>query len=145
LQSDGSLPIKRHRSDWIIQYHILREKGIALAGPSLKTLIDPVDTAELRRATREMLREWWTPPFTHPERFQENEYPAYAILTMCRALYLLKHGIVASKPAAARWARQEFGERWTVLIGEALEWRPGLPPPDREQMFAFMAYVVGQS
>jgi predicted nucleotidyltransferase len=145
LGSDGSLPIKRHRSDWIIQYHILREQGIALTGPPLQTLIDPVSTEELRRATLEVLREWWTPPFPHPERFQEDDYPAYAILTMCRILYLMELGTVASKPTAARWAQQELDRRWAALIGEALEWQSSLPPPDREQMFDFMAYIVEHS
>ena len=31
-----------HANDWIIQRHILRERGIHIIGPDLRTLIDPV-------------------------------------------------------------------------------------------------------
>jgi hypothetical protein len=47
-----------------------------------------------------------------------SEYQAYAILTMCRALYTLQHGTVVSKSVAARWAQEVLGERWAALTVE---------------------------
>ena len=40
--SDEELYMMDHASDWIIQRHILRERGIIIAGPDTKTLIEPV-------------------------------------------------------------------------------------------------------
>ena len=110
-----------HGSDWVIQSHILREHGIILSGPALRDLIDPVAPDDLRRAMRELLREWWAPMLHDTTRLRSAEYQAYAVLTMCRALYTLETGAVASKPVAARWAQAALGEPRAVLIERALE------------------------
>lgn len=92
LGVDGHFALETLGSDWIIQRWILREKGIILAGPPLKSMIDPVSADDLREAVRGSLHEWWSPPFPSPERFQSGEYQAYATLTMCRSLYVHEYG-----------------------------------------------------
>lgn len=126
LSVGGDFGIDGHGSDWVIQRHIIREHGIVMAGPSPKTLIDPVRPNELRGAVQGILREWWSQPLPSPERFNSGEYQSYAVLTMCRALHTLYHGTVVSKPAAAQWALPILGERWGTLIREALARRHGL-------------------
>jgi len=116
-----------HGSDWVIQSHILREHGIVLAGPSPRGLIDPVAPDNLRHALRSLLREWWAPMLDDRARLQSDEYQAYAILTMCRALYTLETGAIASKPVAARWAQRALGTDRAALIERALHWRAGMP------------------
>jgi hypothetical protein len=49
---------KRHGEDWLVHYHIVRERGTPLFGPDPKTLIDPVAPDDLRRAMRESLGKW---------------------------------------------------------------------------------------
>lgn len=116
-----------HGSDWIIQRHIIRECGIVLAGPDPKTLIDPVDPDDIRRAVRGILEEWWFPLLDDPSwlRNHGSEYHAYAILTMCRSLHALEHGTVISKPAAAQWAQGELDGKWAQVIEQSLETRMG--------------------
>jgi hypothetical protein len=126
LGVDGHFTLETLGSDWILQRWILREKGLVISGPHLRDLIDPVSAEDLREAVRGSLRGWWSPPFPSPERFQSDEYQAYAVLTMCRSLYLLKYGRVASKPEAARWAIKALGEPWRSLIASATAWRPGM-------------------
>ena len=126
LGVDGHFTLERLGSDWIIQRWILLEKGIAIYGPPLAGLIDPVRPDELREAVRASLHEWWSLPFPSPQRFKSGEYQAYAVLTMCRSLYVLEHGQVASKPEAARWAVETLGEPWAALIAAAAAWRPGM-------------------
>jgi len=111
-----------HVNDWILQRHLLRERGIVITGPDLKTLIDPVSADEIRGAVRETLQEWWFPLLQDSSWLAErgSEYHAYAILTMCRALYALEHGTILSKPAAARWAQTRLGEGWRDPIVQAL-------------------------
>lgn len=118
---DGSFGVERHRSDWIIQRHLIRETGIVLFGPTPRDLIDPVGPDDLCSAVRGILNEWWSPPFPSPARFDSGEYRAYSVLTMCRALYTLQHKSVASKRVSAVWAQWGVGERWTSLIGRALD------------------------
>jgi predicted nucleotidyltransferase len=125
LGMDGHFAFETLGSDWIIQRWILREKGIALAGPPLTGLIDPVSADDLREAVRGSLREWWSPPFPSPERFRRGEYLVYAILTMCRSLFVIENGQVASKSEAAHWAQSTLGTSWAKLIADAMDWREG--------------------
>ncbi len=127
--NEGRFYTAVHGSDWIIQRHILREQGVALAGPPLQPLIDPVPPAEIRQGVRGILQEWWAPMLDDPTFLERPEYQAFAVLTMCRALYTLAHGRVASKPVSASWARQQLGAEWAPFINQALAW-PQEPQPD---------------
>jgi predicted nucleotidyltransferase len=142
LRVDGSFGIDGHGPDWIIQRHVLREKGIQLYGPDLKSLIDPVPPDAVRRAARETLFDWWVPQLDEPSRLLKRDYQAYAVLTMCRALYTLEHGEVVSKPAAAKWAVNIFGEHWKGLIERALAWQTDEPLEEIEEVLAFIRWVI---
>lgn len=127
--NEGKFYLDKRGSDWIIQRHVIREEGIVLAGPEPKTLIDRVSPEDIRRSVVGVLNEWWFPMLEDPSWLQEHgaEYHAFAILTMWRALYALKHGTIVSKPTAARWAQHVFGESWNLITERALATRPGKP------------------
>lgn len=120
IDRGGTLGLEQHDSDWVIQRHILREQGVVLAGPAPYTLIDPVQPNDLRRAVLEIIHGWWAPMLHDPARLDSRGYQAYAVLTMCRMLYTLHYGTIASKPVAARWAQETLGKRWVPLIERAL-------------------------
>ena len=145
LGVDGHFARERLGSDWIIQRWILREKGSVVVGPPLKPMIDPVSADDLRAAVRGSLREWWSPPFPSPERFQSAEYRAYAVLTMCRSLYVLEHGRIASKPEAAHWASKMLDEPWRGLVKEAYEWRSGKTFDKTDLAMEFICFTLKQA
>ncbi|MCB8954506.1 MAG: DUF4111 domain-containing protein [Ardenticatenales bacterium] len=139
LRMDGSFDVDEHGSDWIIQRHILRQHGLALAGPSPRTLIDPVPAESLRQAAWGILDTWWRAKLDDPALLRTTEYQSYAVLTMCRALYTMRHGQVVSKTAAADWARAHLETRWHALIAWALAW----PDDDSVDHFAdTLAFVA---
>ena len=142
LRVDGSFGVDQHGSDWVIQRHIIREKGIVVAGPAPQTLIDPVQLNELWRAVLATLREWWSQQLHNPVRLHSREYQAYAILTMCRAFYTLQYGIVVSKPVAARWAQEALGEQWAALIERALAWRHDAQSDNMNETLDFIRYTL---
>lgn len=115
--------LDKRGSDWIIQRHIIREQGIILAGPDPKTLIDPVTPKDLRRAVKGVLNEWWFPMLEDPSwlRKHGSEYHAFAILTMCRALYTLENGALVSKLTAASWVQSKLDEHWRQVIEQAIQ------------------------
>jgi hypothetical protein len=115
-----SLRVMQHDSDWVIQRHVLREQGVVVTGPPPQGLIYPVQPSALRRAVLEILRGWWAQRLHDPAQLYEWGYQPYAVLTMCRILYTLKHGTIVSKPVAARWARKTLEERWASLIERAV-------------------------
>jgi hypothetical protein len=134
--------LSRHESDWILQRHILRESGVAVAGPEIRPLIAPVSQEEIRSAVLGYLHEWWQPMLSNPQRLHNREYQAYATLSMCRALNTLQDGGVASKTASARWAQQTLGAGWWGLIERALSWPLGEQPDEFTQTLAFMKCVL---
>lgn len=140
VESHGALGVEQHESDWILQMHVLRERGLALAGPAPDTLIDPVSPDDLRRASRDILHVWWLPQLDDTYRLQESGYQTYAILTMCRILYTVTQGAVVSKTVAARWL-QEQAPPWAPLVAAALQWRNGLPLAHLEETLAFIRFT----
>jgi hypothetical protein len=110
---------KRETSiEWLISWYVVRETSITLFGPSPKTIIEPISKEEFIEALRAYTKAWEV--WVHDMHNRKSQ--AYAILTMCRALYTLKYGEQVSKKQAAVWAEKEFPE-WASLIEQALVWR----------------------
>jgi hypothetical protein len=140
--NEGRFYLDPQGSDWIIRRYILREYGVAVCGPPLKSAIDPVTPDDLRHAVARVLREWWAPMLDDPRFIRNREYEAYATLTMCRALYALEYGNIVSKPVAARWAQRALDNRWARLIDRALAW-PEEPQIDRlNETLELIRYTV---
>ena len=125
---------------WVIHRHMIREHGVVLVGPPPQTLIDRVQPAELREAVRGILRGWWMPMLLKGPLLQNSFYRCYAVLTMSRMLYTMRHGAVVSKPVAARWAQEALDPRWRTLIRDALAWSQHVAP-DLDQTFAYIRHT----
>jgi hypothetical protein len=145
LRVDGSFGLDGHGPEWILQRAVIRASGLVLAGPEPQTLIDPLSPADIRRAARGTLEDWWAPQIADPFRLREREYQSYAALTMCRALYTITHGAVASKQAAARWAQAELGLPWSGLIERALTWQHADGIDDLAQTLDLMRYTLART
>lgn len=111
--------IKEAGIDWLMNWYVVREKGVTLFGPSPTTLIEPISKEEYLLAVQEYVR-LLSGRINHLPMQRPSQ--AYTILTMCRALYASKHGELVSKKLAATWAKQELPE-WSLLIQNALLWR----------------------
>jgi hypothetical protein len=110
-------------SGWIFHLYTLREHGVTVVGPDVRPLIERVDPDDMRRAAAPVAELWLEQAHTDPSWLpwlsrQENQ--AFVVLTLCRLLYTLDSGSVASKLAAARWAQRALESRWATLIAEAL-------------------------
>lgn len=113
------LKLNQHDAAWLVHLAILRERGIALAGPPPSTLIDPVEPDELRAAMRAVLRGWAAHILEHPELLAGRGYQSYVVLSLCRIRYTLDTGAIASKRAAALWAQARLGPQGAALIERA--------------------------
>ena len=140
--NEGSFYLAPQESDWVIQRHIIREQGVVLAGPTPRTLIDPVEPKDIWWAVLAFLKEWWAPMLEESGRLHSSEYQAYAIVTMCRVLYTLEHGTIVSKPVSARWVQEALGEDWAGLIEQALAWRHDEQLDKFNEAVDFIRYTV---
>lgn len=138
-----------HESDWIIQRHILRERGIVIEGPELGSLIDPVLPDDLRQAVMRVLPLWIHPILENPSLINKRGYQSYCVLTLCRMSYTLKYGKVLSKTAAAKWAQEHLESKWKPLIERALIGRQlsdlGADPEDISATLDMMQYLLQQT
>jgi hypothetical protein len=135
---------------WLSQCYIVREHGVALAGPDPQTLIDPVDPDEMRRTVAQIPAMWLREAHNDPSWLawlHVRKHQAFVTLTLCRLLYTLEVGVVASKPGAARWAQAALGERWLGLIEDALAGQYDsslIAEHEVQETVALVAYTVEQ-
>ena len=125
LRCDGTFAIDRHGIDWVIQRYVLREKGIKVTGPQIKSLIAPVSSSDLMNAAYGILKNWWYPQLTDQSLLAADEYQAYAVVTMCRSFYTIQFADVVSKSDAAEWFVGAYPQ-WESLVRKAETWRKGM-------------------
>lgn len=104
--------------EWLQSWYAVREDSVALFGPPAKTIIAPITLEEFTQC----IRDYTVALGERVKSVQGRKTQAYEILTMCRALYLIRTGGRASKTKAALWAQKELPE-WSRLIQSALAWR----------------------
>lgn len=146
LQRDKGSLLEMDNHARVVERHVLRERGIVVAGPALQSLIAPVSADDLTKSAVEIVNEWLTPMLGREVPFESRGYQSYTVLSLCRILYTLEHGKIASKPTAARWAQEKFGEKWTHLIQSAIRGRqsPQLPPEPQDvaETLQFMRFTL---
>jgi hypothetical protein len=110
--------VKPAGRDWLVNWYLVREAGRTLYGPPPSAFIGPIAHEEYIQVVREHAAAWpvWVEDAT------TRGAQAYAILTLCRALYTVHHGMQPSKRQAAVWAAAYLPE-WADLIRQALVWR----------------------
>ena len=110
--------MKEAGRDWLMNWYVVREKGVALFGPPVEALIAPITREEFAGCVRDYAADWGD----RIKDVRDRKGQAYAILTMCRALHVHRTGEQASKRQAALWAQEELPQ-WSGLIQSALAWR----------------------
>lgn len=110
--------IKDAGIDWLINWHLVRERGVVLFGSDPGAFIPPISKSEFVQAARDHARYWgeWA------GQPRDRTGQSYAILTLCRALAASQTGEQLSKDRAVLWVAERFPE-WTSLVHNALIWR----------------------
>ena len=143
------LKMALHDETWNVHRWVLREHGITLVGPDPRTLIDSVSANDLQRAMSATLTGWAASILGHSEEINNLGYQTYTVLTVCRVLYTLHSGTIASKPVAAHWAQETLEEPFPSLIERAWFGRrnPGLSAPlgDVITTLDLIRYALGMS
>ena len=122
----------------------LREKGVVLAGPLPKTLIDSVPPAALRaeiRQTMDLVLKLDLKPM------ELVAWQAFWVGLFCRILHTLATGAVWSKKASFAWAAGALDPTWKGLIERAAAVRKGDTaqsgqPTDPAEVVATRAFAL---
>jgi predicted nucleotidyltransferase len=133
-------------AEWIQNWYLVRETGVALFGPVATSLVPPVAWPEFVAALRRYAREI-------AARSLDDVIPgqlAYNVLTICRALRAVETDTVSSKRDAAAWVRERDPDR-AGLIDAALRCRLsggviGFDDPEsRSEAVAFIRQVADRT
>lgn len=104
--------------EWLLNWYIVRQQGLALYGPPPTAIIPPIDLADFLQVVKEQAASWRT----RVTEYDGLPWQSYAIITMCRAMYATRYGEQVSKLKATTWAAQEYPQ-WADTIQAAVVWR----------------------
>lgn len=113
--------LKRSGSDGnpLVWVNVL-DSGVRLAGARAASILPPITERMVRAALVREIEYLRAEVTNHASEWRDKRfYRAYAVLTVCRILFTLNTGHVASKPRAAGWALRELPSRWHGLIRAA--------------------------
>jgi hypothetical protein len=117
-----SLERSVHDNQWHVRW-ILRERGIAVAGPAPKTFVRAVATEALRAeaaAAIVTLRNHVAVGLDATAGWFNTRFgQSFAVLSCCRMLHTCETGEVQSKHAGAKWAERALAPAWRDLIQAA--------------------------
>lgn len=135
---------------WPFQRAVLRNQGIVIAGPLPATLMAPVPVRELADADIAITCMWQQQRRSDPswlEWVRQRDEQRFFLVTLCRSLYRLEYGTLASKATAAQWGQEALDGRWAALIARSLIHQAELEPVTDEDLadtLAFLDYTAGR-
>jgi len=134
----------------IVVRWVVRQHGVALAGPDPATLVNPIPVEALRREILEGMHSWGKQILADPEIINNRFFQTFAVLHYCRLLHDLHTGFPGSKRAATQWAKANLDPSWAGLIDRAWDGRPDpalssrqpADPEDLNSTLEFVRYII---
>jgi hypothetical protein len=122
----------------------LREHGVTLAGPDAATLVGPVPGEMLCDEARRRVRDYVA--WAHDDEPMRRWKQTYVVVTLCRLLYTVATGTVATKPEAVEWALAGLSPEWADLVAAVREdrddrWLRADEPVDPEKVARTLAFA----
>lgn len=130
-------------NEWLINVAMLYEYGMTIYGRDFREIVSELDYDVVRRASARDLLAEWVPKIDDPEYLNHPHYQAYAVLNVCRILYTVLNGALASKSTSAKWVNARFPE-WRELVEAALAWEYGKGMSYRKETEKFIWFAVEQ-
>jgi hypothetical protein len=144
--SGSDIELSAHCNTEVVRW-ILREHGVTLDGPDPNRLVDEVPPGALRHQMRKEISSFLPDMLTWIQ-LDSPWAQRCAVATICRIIYTLEKGEVASKRASLLWAAESLSGKWKPLIkgaleGRALGWNHSDPiePGSVEAIEAFYEYA----
>jgi predicted nucleotidyltransferase len=142
--------IESGHDNTVVVRWVVREQGVALAGPGPATLVDPIPVAALRQEILDGMKGWGKQILADPEIINNRFYQTFAVLHYCRLLHDLHSGFPGSKRAATEWAKANLDPSWAGLIDRAWDGRPNpalsvrqpADPEDLKSTVEFVRYII---
>jgi hypothetical protein len=128
-------------NEWIINHYFLSKYGVVLFGPNFNTLIPPLDTSDVRKASARDLFKEWEPKIRDREWLANPHYQSYLVLNICRIVHTVIGEGPSSKKVAAQWVRSYYPQ-WSTLVDEATRWVYGMPMNHQDEVVRFVRWAI---
>jgi predicted nucleotidyltransferase len=128
-------------NEWLINNYLLYQDGITLLGPDFRTLLPPVEIADVQKACIRDFSKEWQPKISDPAYLSNSHYQAYVVLNLCRILYTVRCAAAGSKKVSAAWVK-EHAPQWKDLIEAAGMWKYGDVMDRQEETIRFIKYAA---
>lgn len=153
LDNGSRTLVRSDHCNTVVVRWVVREHGVALAGPDQATLVEPVPVELLRQEIAQTIRDWGSQILAEPDRFNNRFYQTFIVLSYCRMLHSLHAGTVGSKRAGAEWAKAALDPSWAGLIDRTWAGRPNpalsvrqpADPEDFRRTLEFVRYIIEAS
>jgi hypothetical protein len=148
LEKDRAFAREPLEIGWPFQRYVLRNRGIVIAGPDPATLMAPVAAQELSDAALAITRMWQHDARADPswlDWVRQRPEQRFVLVTLCRSLYTLERGTLASKAAASQWAQEALERKWASLVARSFAEREGatiLTGAELAETLAFIDYTA---
>jgi hypothetical protein len=136
---------------WVFHCITIRDHGAVVAGPEPRVLVDTINPQAVHSAAKEITGLWLEQSRNDPTWLpwlRQRDAQTFVILTLCRLLYSLATGSVASKPRAAQWAQKAFAGSWAPLIERTLARQHevgNITQNEEDESLAFIQFTFDQS
>jgi len=131
-------------NEWLINNYFLYKYGIALIGPDFKTLIEPINIADVQKASIRDLYKEWEPKIIDTTYLEDSHQQSYVVLNLCRILYTVMCNDAVSKRVATSWAKKEYPQ-WKDLIETADSWHYGLQMERGDEVVGFVKFAIAKA
>ncbi len=141
-----------HDNKYVVRW-VLREYGIALAGPPAADLVELIPPEEMRNEVTVIMHDWANDILARRYNIDNRWAQPYVVLSYCRMLQTLETGRVTSKLDASLWGKAVLDRRWSGLIQRAWDERPNpslkirqqADPSDYEATLDFIHYAISRT
>lgn len=139
-----------NEKDWVFERFVLQEYALIMDGPDPKSLFDAIPVQVLQKNVCTELQRWSNEVLDNPASLNNRWFQSFMVLSLCRMLYTLQFGEIASKAVAMQWAKESLDSKWTKVIERAWQERPNPPmkarmqaePEDVQATPGFIKYVL---
>jgi len=142
LGSDGHFRVEGHGGDIIIDLWKIRKSGFVVYGAPQAKVIGDITTDDMLQAKTQLFKAWWLPKLQAKEPM-DDEYQAYAVLTMARILYGIENHDEVSKKKSAEWCAEQYPQ-YAGLLHEALVWEVDDVLNKQAETYDFIGFVASR-
>ena len=150
IEKGRSLFLAPLEDGWVFHCLTIRDHSVIVLGSEPRALVTTIEAQELHAAAMVIVERWMEQAADDPTWLpwlRRRDAQVFVVQTLCRLLYALATGTVASKPRATDWAQKNYAEPWATFIEQSLVKQhqfENITQNEEQKTLAFLAFTHEQ-